>query len=302
MPMTLSPPTYHLLYGGKQTGVPRPWGCTDCREPCYAWLWKTVPDVHCCSSPPGASPPPTTFSLPAVRSLSVRVVSGKGEFEFPAWKPHDAKPTSGRQCLTIRCARRPELIPEPCPLPFIAPGPVAEVQLCRGTAALCMPTQNVDQHESHARCRPREKELAQCTLRTQSGFRNGICSLVLPAVCVLPSADPALCVVSRQGCEPSVVLQKQRAGQGAQGRAAVGLFGGDAGAHRQPDHLRRPQLRLGARAAAVAVRRQLAARLLPQEQPRRQEGWGGGGAGGRRAGPGSPGHHQPLTAPPVDSS
>ena len=73
----------------------------------------TIPDVRRCLSPAGAappaSPPPTSSSLPLVRSMSVRVVTGKGEFEFPAWKPHDAKPTSRRQCLSIRCARRHEL-------------------------------------------------------------------------------------------------------------------------------------------------------------------------------------------------
>ena len=92
----------------------------------------------------------------------MRVVSGKGEFEFPAWKPHDAKPTSGRQCLTIRCARRHKLHPttksQTLYAAFHCSGGQWQRCSCAGVELRCAcPHRMLLKHESEARCRPKEK-------------------------------------------------------------------------------------------------------------------------------------------------
>ncbi len=41
-------------------------------------------------------------SQPRSRSEGMRIVSGRGDFNFPAWKPHDDKPQEEKLCLRIR--------------------------------------------------------------------------------------------------------------------------------------------------------------------------------------------------------
>lgn len=39
---------------------------------------------------------------PRSKSDGVRIVSGRGDFDFPAWRPHDDKPLEQKLCLKIR--------------------------------------------------------------------------------------------------------------------------------------------------------------------------------------------------------